>query len=114
MKNWPGLVWSSPLNSFEHSNLSPGDTTYIYIYIPDSTNYKSTASGAKNLESLFLMLLNQRKVSAPYHMDAVSAFQKWASPGQTVADTCRHLKTVADKFNHQETAPSYHCNNPHC
>ena len=29
--------------SIEHSNLSPG-----YYYIPDSTNYKSTASGANN------------------------------------------------------------------
>ena len=34
--------------SIEHSKLSPG-IGYIYIYIPDSTNYKSTASGAKNL-----------------------------------------------------------------
>ena len=27
-------------------------TTTIYIYIPDSTNYKSTASGAKKEESI--------------------------------------------------------------
>ena len=53
--NWSGLVWSDyhrlPLTdcfySIEHSNLYPGSYYYyIYIYIPDSTNYKSTASGA--------------------------------------------------------------------
>ena len=35
------------LYSIEHSNLSPDSTTTTSIYIPDSTNYKSTASGAK-------------------------------------------------------------------
>ena len=56
MMNWSGLPKTItdyhrlPLTdwfySIEHSNLSPG---YLYICIPDSTNYKSTASGANNL-----------------------------------------------------------------
>ena len=41
------LIGSTPLNT--QSYLRGLDTTYIHnTYIPDSTNYKSTASGAKN------------------------------------------------------------------
>ena len=42
------LPQTAPLNSLKHSNLSPDTTTTTSIYIPDSTNYKSTASGANN------------------------------------------------------------------
>ena len=42
----------SPLNSLKH--LSPDTTTTTTIYIPDSTNYKSTASGAKNMKNTVL------------------------------------------------------------
>ena len=38
--------------SIEHSKLSPGWYIHIYIYIPDSTYYKSTASGANNKAGL--------------------------------------------------------------
>ena len=58
MNWWSGLVWSAktttdchwliastPLNTQTYIR---GHTTTTTIYIPDSTNYKSTASGANN------------------------------------------------------------------
>ena len=61
---WSGLVWSgltttdchwliasTPLNTQTYLR-DTTTTTTIYIYIPDSTNYKSTASGAKKEESI--------------------------------------------------------------
>ena len=79
MRNWWGtdeeLVWSAkdydrlpwyhrlPLTdwfySIEHSKLYPGLDGYsIYIYIPDSTNYKSTASGANKIHHILWALWN--------------------------------------------------------
>ena len=58
MMNWSGLPKTItdyhrlPLTdwfcSIEHSKLSPGDGMGWDGCIPDSTNYKSTASGANN------------------------------------------------------------------
>ena len=48
--------------SIEHSNLSPGIHTTTTYYIPDSTNYKSTASGANKYFSIFVIANAQIQV----------------------------------------------------